>query len=135
MQAVHELRHKRHALRLYAQVYHTLAVPGQFMICDHAPLDDSSRSSELYMTEPEQLDALEEAGSANVRIELRIDSLVLYAGERRNVRLVGCRGKLVVEDRTALFVAHEEIGERAADIEADAETPGRGHFVGLGFDI
>ena len=83
MQAVHELRHKRHARRLYEQVYRVLAVPGRVMICDHTPFDDSSRSTALYMTEHEQQEALAAARFANVRIELRMDSLVLYAGERR----------------------------------------------------
>jgi ubiquinone/menaquinone biosynthesis C-methylase UbiE len=82
MQAVHELRHKRHALRLYEQVHRTLAVPGCILICDHTPFDDSSTSSALYMTKREQQEALAEAGFCNVRVELAIDSLVLYAGER-----------------------------------------------------
>lgn len=82
MQAVHELRHKRHAVRLYEQVYRVLAVPGRIMICDHTPFDDSPRNAALYMTEREQQEALMAAGFANVHIEFRMDSLVLYAGER-----------------------------------------------------
>ena len=82
MQAIHELRHKRHALRLYEQAYRNLRTPGWITICDHTPFDDSSKSTALYMTEDEQQEALVEAGFANVRIELRIDSLVVYAGER-----------------------------------------------------
>jgi SAM-dependent methyltransferase len=82
MQAVHELRNKRHALRLYEQAYEALGVPGEIMICDHTPFDDSSTSTALYMTEQEQQHALFEARFSNVRIELRIDSLVLYAGAR-----------------------------------------------------
>ncbi len=82
MQAVHELRHKRHALRLYEQAYHVLAVPGRIMICDHTPFDDASTSTALYMTEPEQQEALAQARFTNVQIELKIDSLVLYLGER-----------------------------------------------------
>lgn len=82
MQAVHELRNKRHALRLYEQAYHVLAVPGRMMICDHTPFDDSPMSTALYMTEHEQREALAEARFTNLRIELRIDSLVLYVGER-----------------------------------------------------
>lgn len=82
MQAVHELRHKRHARRLYEQAYSVLAAPGAIMICDHTPFDESPRSTALYMTEQEQQDTLTRAGFANVRIELRIDSLVIYAGER-----------------------------------------------------
>src|SRR5919106_241316 len=41
MQAVHELRHKRHARRLYEQVSQALAVPGVVLVCDHTPFDDS----------------------------------------------------------------------------------------------
>jgi hypothetical protein len=52
------------------------------MICDHTPFDDSSTSTALYMTEHEQQEALAEAGFTNVHIELTMDSLVLYAGER-----------------------------------------------------
>lgn len=82
MQAVHELRHKRHARRLYEQIYQVLAVPGIALICDHTPFDDSPKSIALYMTEQEQQQALAEAGFANVQIGLSMNGLVLYAGER-----------------------------------------------------
>jgi cyclopropane fatty-acyl-phospholipid synthase-like methyltransferase len=82
MQAVHELRHKRHASRLYEQVYQILAVQGLILICDHTPFDDSLTSSALYMTEQQQQQALAEARSANVHTELSMNGLVLYAGER-----------------------------------------------------
>ena len=82
MQAVHELRHKRHAARVYKRAYEVLTAPGLIMICDHTPFDDSAESPALYMTEQEQQEALAEARFANVHIELSIDSLVLYAGER-----------------------------------------------------
>jgi ubiquinone/menaquinone biosynthesis C-methylase UbiE len=82
MQAVHELRHKRHALRLYELVYQVLAVPGLFLVCDHTPFDDSEKSSALYMTEQEQRHALAVARFANVHVELAINGLTLYAGER-----------------------------------------------------
>jgi cyclopropane fatty-acyl-phospholipid synthase-like methyltransferase len=82
MQAVHELRHKRHARPLYEQIHQMLATPGLIMICDHTPLDDSPASTALYMTEQEQQEALERAGFSNVHVELSIDSLVLYVGER-----------------------------------------------------
>ena len=82
MQAVHELRHKRHAPRLYEQVYQLLAVPGLVLICDHAPFDDSEKSIALYMTELEQQQALAAARFANVHVELAMNGLMLYAGER-----------------------------------------------------
>lgn len=82
MQAIHELRHKRHAERVYREAHEILAGPGLIMICDHTPFDDSSKSTALYMTEEEQRKTLAAAGFANVCVELSIDSLVVYAGER-----------------------------------------------------
>ena len=81
MQAVHELRHKRHAPRLYEQIRQVLGAPGLFLVCDHTPLDGSPRSVALYMTEQEQQQAMAHAGFANVRVELARNALVLYAGD------------------------------------------------------
>jgi SAM-dependent methyltransferase len=82
MQAVHELRHKRHAPRLYEQIHHILTVPGLVMICDHTPFDESAASRALYMTEQEQRKALTDARLENVGIDLSVNGLVLYVGER-----------------------------------------------------
>jgi len=82
MQAVHELRNKRHASRLYGQIYQCLAAPGLVMVCDHLPFDDSPASTALYMREQEQQHALTEAGFANVSIQLSLNGLVLYTGEK-----------------------------------------------------
>lgn len=83
MQAVHELRHKQHAPRLYRQVYQALANPGVFLICDHTPFDDTPKSVALYMTQEEQQQALRNAGFADVHVELEMNGLVLYAGEKQ----------------------------------------------------
>lgn len=82
MQSVHELRHKRHAIRLYEQVYQVLSAPGLFLICDHLPFDDSPTSKALYMTERQQHQTLATAGFSNVHTELSMNGLVLYAGDR-----------------------------------------------------
>jgi cyclopropane fatty-acyl-phospholipid synthase-like methyltransferase len=84
MQAVHELRHKRHARRLYEQVGQVLAVRGLFLVCDHTPLDDSPKSTALYLTEEEQERVLADAGFVNVHVALAMHGLVLYAAERMN---------------------------------------------------
>jgi hypothetical protein len=44
MQAVHDLRHKRHARRLYEQIHQALNVPGLILVCDHTPFDDSQNA-------------------------------------------------------------------------------------------
>ena len=82
MQAVNELRHKRNAPRLYEQIHHILTVPGLVMICDHTPFDESAASRALYMTEQEQRKALADARLGSVGIDLSVNGLVLYVGER-----------------------------------------------------
>jgi hypothetical protein len=77
MQSVHELRHKRHARRLYEQVYEILSIAGLVAICDHLPFDASPRNTALYMTELEQHRALASARFSNVHIELSMNGLVL----------------------------------------------------------
>ena len=67
MQAVHELRHKRHAPDLSSNV------PGHSRvrtdsICDHVPCDDSARGIALYMKEEEQLRELSSAASIHLRL-------------------------------------------------------------------
>ena len=81
MQAVHELRHKGHAVALYEQVRSVLATPGTLLVCDHTPFDDSPKSRALYMTEVEQLRVLADAGFSNVRIALSLNGLVLYQAD------------------------------------------------------
>jgi SAM-dependent methyltransferase len=66
-QAVHELRHKRHAPVLHAQVRHLLRLGGCYLVCDHYVGDDGMSDRELYMTIEEQAAALEEAGFHDVR--------------------------------------------------------------------
>ena len=82
MQAIHEIRHKRHVPKLYRQVYQVTAKPGLVLICDHTPWDDSWRWTTLFMTEEEQTGALSAAGFGDVRVALSIDRLVLYQGRK-----------------------------------------------------
>ena len=82
MQAVHELRHKRHARALYQQVHQVTAPRGQVLICDHLPLDDTPRSFALYMTEQEHHAALMSAGFSGVQTVLAVDTLLLYVCEK-----------------------------------------------------
>jgi len=63
IQAVHELRHKRHAPMLYAQVRSLLSPTGSFLVCDHLPGEQPSTTRQaLYMTIDENLAALAAAG-------------------------------------------------------------------------
>jgi cyclopropane fatty-acyl-phospholipid synthase-like methyltransferase len=82
MQAVHELRHKRYACGLYEQARRTMAKPGTIFICDHTPFDETPKSTALYMSQEEQLQALADAGFSAARVVLSISGLVLYQAER-----------------------------------------------------
>lgn len=68
MQAVHELRHKRHAATLYAQVRSLLSPQGVFLACDHLPGEQPTAARRaLFMTIDENLAALSAAGFASAR--------------------------------------------------------------------
>jgi SAM-dependent methyltransferase len=63
LQAVHELRHKRHASRLYAQIRALLSPGTEFVVCDHLPDSaPSARHRRLYMSTTENLAELTKAG-------------------------------------------------------------------------
>jgi len=82
MQAVHEIRHKRHILGLYRQIHELLCAGGLLLVCDHVPPDESSRSTALFATEAEQHAALADAGFVRVKTELLLRGLYLCGGHR-----------------------------------------------------
>ncbi len=77
MQAVHEVRHKRHVPALYREIFRVLWPSGLFVVCDRTPEDDSIRSTALFMTADEQLEALRRAGFIDVRLITSGDALAL----------------------------------------------------------
>jgi ubiquinone/menaquinone biosynthesis C-methylase UbiE len=79
LQAVHELRHKRHAQRLYEQV-RSVASPGaQLIVCDHLPESaPTPRHRVLYMTVPEYLEVLGSAGFAEARVVWSEHRMAMY---------------------------------------------------------
>jgi drug/metabolite transporter (DMT)-like permease/SAM-dependent methyltransferase len=79
MQAVHEVRHKRHVPRLYRQIRELLTPGGLFLVCDRTPEDDSPRSMALFMTEHEQVAALKGAGFVDVQLVMTGDALAFCA--------------------------------------------------------
>lgn len=77
-QAVHELRHKRHASALHAQVKQVLLPGGLYLVCDHFVGEGGMANDQLYMTVAEQRQALLEAGFGAVEQRLRKGGLVLH---------------------------------------------------------
>lgn len=62
MQAVHEVRHKRHIPALFTSIRERLAHGGTFLMCDHILGEGGMSDSDLYMTEQEQEEALRAVG-------------------------------------------------------------------------
>jgi len=81
MQAVHELRHKKHAVVLYAQVLPLLQLGGSLIVCDHMPKGDP-RSMALYATDVEQHGALSAAGFDDVTTHLLLNGMYVCSGRR-----------------------------------------------------
>ena len=77
-QAVHELRHKRHATNLHRAVRALLRPQGSYLVCDHYCGRDGMKNDQLYMTIEEQKAALMEAGFTKVDQLLAKGGLVLH---------------------------------------------------------
>lgn len=78
-QAVHELRHKRHALALHQSVRATLGADGLYLVCDHFVGAGGQSNDQLYMSVHEQRECLLQAGFAHVDAVLEAAGLVLHS--------------------------------------------------------
>lgn len=78
VQAVHELRHKRHAPTLHQAVRALLKRGGLYLVCDHFAGPGGMENHDLYATIEEQSEALTRAGFRDVREIHRVGSLVLH---------------------------------------------------------
>jgi len=77
-QAVHELRHKRHAAALHAQVKPLLLHGGHYLVCDHFCGEGGMANDQLYMSVAEQRQALLSAGFVSVEQVMLKSGLVLH---------------------------------------------------------
>lgn len=84
VQAVHELRHKRHAPALYEAVHRLLTPGGTFLMCDRFVGSDGIGDAALFMTPEEHAAALEQGGFRAPALLLQGDGLVLFRCEKRN---------------------------------------------------
>ena len=78
-QAVHELRHKRHALALHQSVRQALRAGGFYLVCDHFCGPGGQSNDQLYMSVQEQRACLQQAGFARVEALLETGGLILHA--------------------------------------------------------
>lgn len=81
MQAVHEIRHKRHVPGLYRQIRDLLVPGGLVAVCDGTPQDTSVLwKISLSMTVGEQLSALASAGFTQATLDRSIGAMILVTG-------------------------------------------------------
>ena len=93
VQAVHELRHKRHAPSLYRAVRLLLRSGGIFLMCDHFVGQGGMSDAALCMTPEEHERALRAGGFGQVDMLLRKGGLVLFrAASRPGSEKLGRRG-------------------------------------------
>jgi len=78
VQAVHELRHKRHAPSFHRAVRGLLTDGGLYLVCDHFAGLGAMVDQELYATIEEQAQDLSQAGFRDICQVHRVGSLVLH---------------------------------------------------------
>ncbi|MCD6027047.1 MAG: hypothetical protein K0R08_1566 [Solimicrobium sp.] len=78
LQAIHELRHKRYAADLHAQVKSLLVPGGLYLVCDHYAGNGGMIDHQLYMTVAEQKSALLTAGFDRVEKIMIKGGLVMH---------------------------------------------------------
>jgi len=76
-QAVHELRHKRHATTLHQQVRQVLKPNGRYLVSDHYAGEGGMSNTELYLSIEEHLEALALAGYGSIHELMRKGGMVL----------------------------------------------------------
>lgn len=77
-QAVHELRHKKHALSLHRTVRSLVGTRGPYLVCDLYAGRYGMTDDILFMTVEEQRDCLKAAGFGDVTNLLEMAGLVLH---------------------------------------------------------
>jgi SAM-dependent methyltransferase len=77
-QAVHELRHKRHAPRLHAAVRQVLRPGGVYLVTDGFFGTEGSQNNQLHMTVAEQQAALLAAGFSQAELVAASGSLAMH---------------------------------------------------------
>jgi SAM-dependent methyltransferase len=81
MQAVHEVRHKRHVPALYRRIRGLIRPEGVFVVCDHTPPSESTDHVALHSTVVEQHAALASAGFGSITTDLLLHGLYVCSGK------------------------------------------------------
>ena len=84
IQAVHELRHKRHAPLFYRAIRTLVKPSGLLLVCDHFAGEGGMTDRELFMTPTEQEAAIREGGFSAVELLMLKGGLVLFRAGQSN---------------------------------------------------
>lgn len=82
MQAVHEIRHKRHVTGLYREVHRVLQPGGRLVVCDHEPMTDSVFHTTLHSTLDEQHAAMASAGFVSITSHVAHSNMYVLSAMR-----------------------------------------------------
>ncbi len=82
MQAVHEIRHKRHVGALYQRLLNALRPGGHFLVCDHTTDNANGGNVDLFMTREEQWSVLGQAGFREIEQLLDLGGMTLHAARK-----------------------------------------------------
>src|SRR5262245_35980559 len=104
-QAVHELRHKKHAVALHRSARNLLRPRGVYLVCDHYVGTDGMSNASLYMTVDEQRTALQAAGFVCVANLPEMKGLV------RSIGRASMRDRSNVGSELSLFALTSEVAE------------------------
>jgi ubiquinone/menaquinone biosynthesis C-methylase UbiE len=77
-QALHELRHKRHAPLFHQAVKKMMNPDGCYLVCDHLYAPDAMQNNELYMSVAEHVKAFQDANFKKCTIALEIKGLCVF---------------------------------------------------------
>ena len=77
-QALHKLRHKRHAAAFHQAVRRLLKSGAAYWVCDHLYAPHAMQNNELYMSADEHLQALRQAGFKEVAALMEINGLCVF---------------------------------------------------------
>ena len=83
MEAIHEVRQKKHIPPLLDQIHGLIRDGGCFFFCDHYYAEgNSGKNPDLYLTREEQVPALESAGFQQIELLLDKGEMALYRARK-----------------------------------------------------
>lgn len=81
-QALHELRHKRHAAQFHQQIFNCLHAKGLYLLCDHVYAPDGMQNNQLYMSASEMKTSLMSIGFQQIHLAWQHQGMCFFVCEK-----------------------------------------------------